>query len=45
MRTLTCVKSFEHIHIIYEGGEVSLNYREDHQTIKKHLKRFSIWRC
>ena len=38
MKNLNCVKDFEHIHIIYEGGSVTLKYREYHQTIKLFKK-------
>ena len=34
MKNLNCNKDFEHIHIIYEGGEVTMKYREYHQTLK-----------
>ena len=34
MKTSNCVKYVEHIHIIYEGGEVTMKYREDYQTLR-----------
>ena len=34
MKNSNCIKDFEHIHIIYEGGEVTLKYREYQQTLK-----------
>ena len=33
MKTLKCVKHFEHIHIMYEGGDVTMKYREYYQTL------------
>ena len=38
MKTLNCVKDFEHIHVIYEGGDVTMKYREYHQTLKLFKK-------
>ena len=37
MKNFNCVKYF-HIHIIYEGGEVTMKYREYHQTLKLFKK-------
>ncbi len=34
MKNLNGVKNSEHIHIIYEGGEVTMQYREYKQTLK-----------
>ncbi len=34
MKKIKCIQDFEHIHIIYEGGEVTMKYREYHQTLK-----------
>ncbi len=34
MENLNCVRYFEHIHIIYEGGEMTMKYREYHQNLK-----------
>ena len=42
MKTLNCVKDFEHIHIIYEGGEMTMKYREYYQTLKL-LKKESAY--
>jgi hypothetical protein len=33
-----CEKNFEHIHIIYEGGEMSMMYKEYNQTLKLFKK-------
>ena len=38
MKNINCMKDFEHIHIIYEGGYVTMKYREYHQTIKLFKK-------
>jgi hypothetical protein len=38
LKILNCVKNFEHIHIIYEGGEVTMQYREYKQTLKLFKK-------
>jgi hypothetical protein len=38
MKSLNCIKHFEHIHIIYEGAEVTIKYRESHQTLKLFKK-------
>ncbi len=38
MKKLKCCQNFEHIHIIYEGGEVSMKYREYFQTLKLFKK-------
>ena len=42
MKTLDCAKDFEHIHIIYEGGEMTMKYREYHQTLEL-LKKESAY--
>ena len=34
MKTLIYVNEFEHIQIMYEGGEVTLNARAYYQTLK-----------
>ena len=38
MKTLNCVKYFEHMHIIYEGGDVTMKYRAYYQTLDLCLK-------
>ena len=38
MKNLNCIQYFEHIHIIYEGGDVTMKYREYYQTLKLFKK-------
>ena len=38
MKNLKCLKNFEHIHIIYEGGEMTTHYREYKQIFKLFKK-------
>ena len=38
MKTLHCVKDFEHIHIIYEGDDVTLKNGEYYQTSNLYKK-------
>ena len=38
MKNLNCIQDFEHIHIIYEGGDVTMKYREYYQTLNLFKK-------
>ena len=38
MKKLNCIQYFEHIHIIDEGGDVTMKYREYYQTLKLFKK-------
>ena len=42
MKNLNCIQDFEHIHIIYEGSDVTMKYREYYQTLNlcKHIEAY-----